>query len=172
MKNNYSICFYLALFICSIATARNAQSANPFDAAIKQIDTQSKELNQQIISSQQDGLAQQKIQRLELELTTLKTEHEQELQEMKKQNEQVINSLKKELLAAQQSYAISTSSAKTTAQELEQAKTHIEMQQKMIADLKIALAKQEEQYNTLKSHIVQLDEKNKTIEAQPEEPVI
>lgn len=54
------------LFYCSFLFLGIAQATNPFDVVIAQIDNQSKELNQHIASSQQDGHLTKKYNALSL----------------------------------------------------------------------------------------------------------
>lgn len=155
--NKYLKCF--ALTMMQFTLCREVSNNNPFDAAIRQIDTQSKELNQQIVLSQQDGLASQKIQRLELELSTIKNEHSQEIALLKKQHEQHITTLKTELTHAQQAQTNSVASLKTITKELEDARKELAQfnaDQTMINDLKSAIATMEQErkeYNAFKAEV-------------------
>src|SRR5471030_1794060 len=102
MKKNLSVYLFSMLMWTSIAFARNNQSTNPFDAAIRQIDAQSKEINQQIISTQQDRLVTQKAQKFEHELAAIKTELVQERATIKTHYDEQINALKNEVANAQE----------------------------------------------------------------------
>ncbi len=146
MKNKDRIYLYFLVFCTTIAITATTQ--NPFDAAIKQIDAQSKELNQQIISSQQDGLANQKIQRLELELTNIQAEHSQELETMKGGYENHIKELKTQIATAQRTQEDQLAACDKAKKDLEDA--HQE-----IAQLRVEL----KEYSALKSHIAEAQEK-------------
>lgn len=97
MKKNIVMALYSCILLNCITLARES---DPFDAVIRQIDSQSKELNKNVIHTQQDGLTNQKIQRLELELSTIKADHAQEIAALKASHEEHIKTLKNEIASA------------------------------------------------------------------------
>jgi FMN phosphatase YigB (HAD superfamily) len=121
MKINYTFFFSFLILCSAIATARSTHNSDIFDTAIKQMDTHSKELNQQIYSSQQEGFASQKIQRLELELSTIKAEHAQEIDDIREYYEDKIKKLEDTLAQAQEKQACVSNALAANQENLENA---------------------------------------------------
>ena len=171
MKKNIFLYFYaLSIWTC-ILIARD-QTGNPFDAAIRQIDTQSKELNQQIVRTQQDGLSNQRTQRLELELETIKSEHAQEIATLKKNYEEQIDALKKEVVNAKQAHVSCASSIKKLKKEGEDVRQELAQLQSHnveISTLKNTieiLEKELKEYSNIKAPVIQVQQ-----EGMPQNPL-
>jgi len=139
MEKRSIILYSLFVYTANIVAAEGAKT-NPFDAAITQIDTQSKELNAQVACTQQDGLAQQKAQRLELELQKVTADHAQEIASLKSAYENQIATAKKELATAQQSQSSHAAKLKKLQKELDDARAKITECQNTIAELKTSMA--------------------------------